>query len=59
MLHPFEIKKTGNPHVQDVSRFSLLDRGGFRRGPGGIICLSSKVYPVTAQDSIIPVGLVE
>lgn len=59
VLHPFEIKRTGNPDRRDTRRFSVLDRGDFKRGPGGIICLSSNVYPATAMDSMIPVGLLD
>lgn len=59
MLHPFEITRAGNPDRRNVRWFSLLDKGDYTRGHGGLICLSEKVYPASEMDSVIPVGLLD
>lgn len=54
VCHPLEIRKSATPRRQEVRKFSVLDRAGLTRGPGGIICTALESLPVSPADSIIP-----
>lgn len=56
-LHPLEIKKSANPNLREVKKFSLLDKGHLQRSAGGIICLSNEIVPIDKLNSIIPCNL--
>ncbi|HAM15669.1 MAG TPA: GTP-binding protein [Eggerthellaceae bacterium] len=53
-LHPLEVKKSASPTPADAGRFKLLDASGLDRGPGGIVCMCERPYPLTETDSLIP-----
>ena len=53
-LHPLEVKKSASPTPSDAGRFKLLDASGLDRGPGGIVCMCERPYPLTETDSLIP-----
>lgn len=53
-LHPLEVKKSASPTPADAGRFKLLDASGLNRGPGGIVCMCERPYPLTRTDSLIP-----
>ena len=36
------------------NRLKLLDASGLDRGPGGIVCMCERPYPLTVTDSLIP-----
>ncbi|NUQ70540.1 MAG: ATP-binding protein [Chthonomonadales bacterium] len=55
-IYPLEIKKTASPRVSDVGAFRRLSALGARVGPGGIVCLSPNVLPLTEMACAIPVG---
>ena len=53
-LHPLEVKKSASPTPANAARFKLLDASGLDRGPGGIVCMCERPYPLTGTDSLIP-----
>ena len=58
-LHPLEIKKNGAPETDDIKAFSVLDNfTGFKRGPGGVICLAKQLLPLKGDDLIIPAAYI-
>lgn len=56
-IHPLEIKLSASPDRREVKKYTLLENNAIPRGPGGIICMSPTVIPITEQDSFIPVTL--
>jgi len=56
-IYPLEIKKSAAPRRDWVRHFSALDRLGVGIGPGGVVCLSPDLLPITENVSAIPVGL--
>lgn len=54
-IHPVEIKKHADPSARDIANFSVLDRFGDRRGPGGVICLYDHLVTLKGEDKVIPV----
>ena len=56
-LHPFEIKRAASPDRRIIRPFSLLEKSGKDIGPGGIICMAEKPFPIDAANSLIPVNL--
>jgi hypothetical protein len=57
-LYPLEIKKSASPRKEDVRHFGLLEKLGMPVGPGGILCLVSRLLPLTAATWAIPAGAV-
>lgn len=58
VLHPIEIKQAATPNKREAAKFSVLDAvPGYRRGRGGIICLSERVLPITQNDDVIPASI--
>ncbi|MBQ9021212.1 MAG: ATP-binding protein [Eggerthellaceae bacterium] len=53
-IHPIEIKKTAAPKRGSTRQFRLLDSSSFDRGPGGIVCMCEKPFPIDERDSLIP-----
>jgi len=56
MVYPLEIKKSAAPSRDDVRHFQALDRLKRAIGPGGVICLTQDVLPLTAAVHTIPVA---
>ena len=56
-LHPFEIKRAASPDPKAIRAFSLLAKSGKEIGPGGIICMAAKPFPINADNNLIPVNL--
>ena len=56
-LHPFEIKCAASPDPKAIRAFSLLAKSGKEIGPGGIICMAAKPFPINADNNLIPVNL--
>ena len=56
-LHPFEIKCAASPDSKAIRAFSLLAKSGKEIGPGGIICMAAKPFPINANNNLIPVNL--
>ena len=56
-LHPFEIKRAASPDRKIVKTFSLLEKSGKEIGPGGVICMAEKPFPIDSSNSMIPVNL--
>ncbi len=56
-LHAFEIKRAASPERKSIRPFSLLEKSGKEIGPGGVICMAEKPFPIDAANSLIPVNL--
>lgn len=56
-LHPFEIKRAASPDPKAIRAFSLLAKSGKEIGPGGIICMAAKPFPINADNNLVPVNL--
>jgi len=56
VAYPLEIKKSAAPSREDVRHFQALDRLKRTIGPGGVICLTQDVLPLTAAAHTIPVA---
>ena len=56
-LHAFEVKRAASPDRRLIRAFSLLEKSGKEMGPGGIICMAEKPFPMDAVNSLIPVNL--
>lgn len=54
VVYPLEIKKTAAPSRDDVRHFQALERLKPAVGPGGVICLTQGVLPLTAAAQAIP-----
>ncbi len=57
LLHPFEIKKGAASARRAVRAFAHLPQGPEGLGPGGVICLTERPFPLDARNSLIPVHL--
>jgi predicted AAA+ superfamily ATPase len=55
-VYPLEIKKSAAPSRDDVRHFPALDRLKRTIGPGGVICLTRDVLPLTETVHAIPVS---
>ena len=56
-IHPLEIKKSANPNLREIKKFSVLEKAALHPGEGGILCLCEEVVPVDAQNCLIPCNL--
>ena len=56
-LHPFDIKRAASPDPKAIRAFSLLAKSGKEIGPGGIICMAAKPFPINADNNLVPVNL--
>ena len=56
-LHAFEIKRAASPERKIIKTFSLLEKSGKDMGPGGVICMAEKPFPLDAVNSLVPVNL--
>ncbi|MDR1828028.1 MAG: DUF4143 domain-containing protein [Methylobacteriaceae bacterium] len=57
VVHPLEFKKTASPGRHSVQHFSLLNKLGMPVGPGGVLCLTPDLMPLTDKFWSIPVSL--
>jgi uncharacterized protein len=54
IAYPLEFKKTASPGKGDVRHFKVLERLKMPIGPGGLICLTEKSLPLTADVQSVP-----
>ena len=57
-LHPFEVKKSAAPDNRVVQNFSVLQKAERIIGCGGIICMTSKPYPIDDRNCLIPANII-
>lgn len=57
LIHPLEVKKSANPDRREIKKFEVLDKTGFERGCGGIICMCEEVTPIDQKNCFIPCNL--
>jgi hypothetical protein len=60
VLYPIEIKKTAQPSRDAIRSFKALESlapAGYRRGPGGLVCLAGTRMPLDRDVEIVPAGL--
>lgn len=55
-IYPIECKKSSSPGAGDIRHFQVLDKLGLPLGPGGVVCLTERSLPLTADHRSIPVG---
>ena len=58
VLHPLEIKKASEPDRRAVKVFDLLKKAGRPIGPGGIVCMTDRPFPINEEYSYIPANLI-
>lgn len=58
IIHPLEIKKSANPGVNEVKKFTFLDKTTMQRGSGGIICMCEEPIPIDYKNCFIPSNLI-
>ena len=58
IIYPVEIKKSADPGKEALKNFSVLSSLTETVGPGGVICLSSQMYPLDNNNTVIPIGMV-
>ena len=58
VLYPLEFKKSARPGQSAVKHFGVLNKLDLPIGPGGVLCMSEKIVPITRQASAIPVWMV-
>lgn len=54
-LYPLEIKKTASPGKKHIQHFNVLAKLNIPIGPGGLICLASRMLPLRDQFLSIPI----
>lgn len=57
ILHLFEIKRASHPDQRAIRTFRILEKSGKEVGPGGIICMTDKPFPIDERNSYIPSGI--
>lgn len=55
-IYPLEIKKTASPNKNHIRHFRVLKKLNMPIGPGGVICLSEQLLPLTETAMSIPVS---
>ena len=58
VLHPLEIKKASEPDRRALKVFDLLKKTGRPIGPGGIVCMTDRPFPISEEYSYIPANLI-
>ncbi len=58
MIHPLEIKKSANPNIREVKKYSIIDKAALNRGSGGIICMCEEVIPIDNENCFIPSNII-
>lgn len=57
-IHPLEIKKSANPEMKEVRKFSVIEKTSLIRGSGGIVCMFPRPFPIDEGNSLIPGNLI-
>ena len=57
-IHPLEIKMSANPDKKEIRKFSVIDRTSLTRGQGGIVCMSTRPFPISTESLLIPANLI-
>ena len=57
-IHPLEIKKSANPEIKEVRKFSVIEKTSLIRGSGGIVCMFPRPFPIDEGNSLIPGNLI-
>ena len=57
-IHPLEIKMSANPDKKEIRKFSVIDRTSLTRGQGGIVCMTPRPFPISAESLLIPANLI-
>ena len=57
-IHPLEIKKSANPNLREIKKYSVLDKASLNRGSGGIICMCEEVLPIDKDNCCIPSNII-
>ncbi len=55
-IYPLEIKKTASPNKNHIQNFRVLKKLNLPIGPGGVICLSEQLLPLTETAMSMPVS---
>lgn len=58
MIHPLEIKKSANPDKREVKKFDIIGKTSVKQGPGGIICMYPRPFPIDRDNLLIPSNLI-
>ena len=58
IIHPFEIKKSANPDLREVKKYSVIDKASLNKGAGGIICMCQEVIPIDRENCFIPCNII-
>ena len=53
-IHPIEIKKTSNPDKKLIRTFDVLKKSDSEVGTGLVICMAERVFPIDANNIMIP-----
>lgn len=54
LIHPIEIKKTGNPEKRMMQAFTVLNKAGIKQGTGALICLAGQLGAFDETHLIVP-----
>ncbi|MBR6028315.1 MAG: ATP-binding protein [Clostridia bacterium] len=57
-VHALEIKKSASPDRKAVSAFDVLRKTSLEKGPGGIVCMAPRPFPIDQENLYIPCGLI-
>ena len=57
-IHPLEIKMSANPDKKEIRKFSVIDRTSLTRGQGGIVCMTTRPFPISTESLLIPANLI-
>jgi len=58
VLYPFEIKKSASPDRNATRHFEALRKTNKEIGPGGVICMTDSVYPISKDNYYVPAWLI-
>lgn len=58
VLHPIEIKKSGNPERKIVKAFDVLKTTSNQLGNGLVVCMIDKVFPIDEKNIMVPANII-
>lgn len=58
IIYPIEIKKSMNPKESTIKNFNVIEKFGIDIGNGGVICLTSELFPIDQKNYMIPLELI-
>lgn len=58
ILQAIGIKKSASPSPYSIRTFSLLQKSEKKLGNGGIVCMTDKPIPITAENYMIPSNII-